>query len=130
MALNQVGLERLNTATTKKIGTRKNLIINGAMQVAQRGTSSTTANTYSTVDRNQIRTSGVDEAPTIAQVDVYLVTNTGDDVYIIRNAPVPAGSSLEIISGSKIIMESSDVLRIRSGTATALDVAVSYLEQT
>jgi hypothetical protein len=27
-------------------------------------------------------------------------------------------------------MESSDVLRIRSGTATALDVAVSYLEQT
>ena len=65
-----------------------------------------------------------------ADVDVYLVTNTGDDVYIIRNAPVPAGSSLEIISGSKIIMESSDVLRIRSGTATALDVAVSYLEQT
>ena len=65
-----------------------------------------------------------------AQVDVYLVTNTGDDVYIIRNAPVPAGSSLEIISGSKIIMESSDVLRVRAGTATALDVSVSYLEQT
>ena len=65
-----------------------------------------------------------------ADVDVYLVTNTGDDVYIIRNAPVPAGSSLEIISGSKIIMESSDVLRVRSGTATALDVSVSYLEQT
>ena len=49
-----------------------------------------------------------------ADVDVYLVTNTGDDVYIIRNAPVPAGSSLEIISGSKIIMESSDVLRSTS----------------
>ena len=65
-----------------------------------------------------------------AQVDVYLVTNTGDDIYIIRNAPVPAGSSLEIISGSKIIMESSDVLRVRAGTASALDVAVSYLEQT
>ena len=46
------------------------------------------------------------------------------------NAPVPAGSSLEIISGSKIIMESSDVLQVRSGTASALDVAVSYLEQT
>ena len=37
--------------------------------------------------------------------DVYLVTNSGDDIYIIRNAPVPAGSSLEIISGSKIIMD-------------------------
>jgi hypothetical protein len=65
-----------------------------------------------------------------ANVDVYLVTNTGDDVYLIRNAPVPAGSSLEIISGSKIIMESSDILRVRSDTASALDASVSYLEQT
>ena len=65
-----------------------------------------------------------------ADVDVYLVTNTGDDVYIIRNAPVPAGSSLEIISGSKIIMQAGDVLRINAGTATALDAAVSYLDQT
>ena len=65
-----------------------------------------------------------------AQVDVFLVTNTGDDVFLIKNAPVPAGSSLEIISGSKIIMESSDVLRVNAGTASALDVSVSYLEQT
>lgn len=65
-----------------------------------------------------------------ANVDVYLVTNTGDDVYLIRNAPVPAGSSLELISGNKVIMESSDVLRARSDTSTALDIAVSYLEQT
>ena len=65
-----------------------------------------------------------------AQVDVFLVTNTGDDVFLIKNAPVPAGSSLEIISGSKIIMESSDVLRVNAGTASALDVSISYLEQT
>ena len=65
-----------------------------------------------------------------ADIDVYLVTNTGDDVYLIRNAPIPAGSSLEIISGSKIIMESSDILTVRSDTGSAVDVAVSYLEQT
>ena len=69
MALNQVGLERLNTATTKKIGTNKNIIINGAMQVAQRGTSSTSAG-YQTVDRFQLVSSGTDEAPTQEQVDV------------------------------------------------------------
>ena len=51
MALSQVGLERLNTATTKKIGTNKNLIINGAMQVAQRGTSNSGLNGYGSVDR-------------------------------------------------------------------------------
>jgi hypothetical protein len=67
---------------------------------------------------------------TSSNVDVYLVTNTGDDVYLIRNAPVPAGSSLELISGNKVIMESSDILRARSDTSTALDIAVSYLEQT
>jgi len=69
MTLNQVGLERLNTATTKKIGTSKNIIINGAMQVAQRGTSST-VDGYGTVDRFKCDHGTVDEAPTQAQVDV------------------------------------------------------------
>ena len=39
------------------------------MQVAQRGTSSTSTG-YQTVDRFQTGTSGVDEAPTHSQVDV------------------------------------------------------------
>jgi hypothetical protein len=69
MALNQVGLERLNTATTKKIGTNKNIIINGAMQVAQRGTSSSTTG-YATVDRWKTDRSGLDESPTFSQADV------------------------------------------------------------
>ena len=47
----------------------RNLIINGAMQVAQRGTSST-ADTYGSVDRFYAFHSGVDEAPTQAQVAV------------------------------------------------------------
>ncbi len=69
MALNQVGLERLNTATTDKIGKNKNIIINGAMQVAARGTSSTSTG-YQTVDRFAISYNGTDEAPTQAQVSV------------------------------------------------------------
>ncbi len=47
----------------------RNLIINGAMQVAQRGTSSTSSGHYS-VDRFKITNTGTDEAPTQAQVDV------------------------------------------------------------
>ena len=73
MALSQVGLERLGTSVTDKIGERKNLIINGAMLVAQRGTSST-SNGYQTVDRFNMNASGTDEAPTQSQVDV----NSGD----------------------------------------------------
>ena len=50
-------------------GKAKNLIINGAMQVAQRGTSSTSQG-YQTVDRVNMGYANVDEAPTQAQVDV------------------------------------------------------------
>ncbi len=64
-----------------------------------------------------------------ADVDVYLESG-GDNVYLLRNAPVPAGSSLEVISGSKIIMEANDKLRIRAGTTNAIDATVSYLDQT
>ena len=52
-----------------QIGGRRNLIINGAMEVAQRGTSSTDSG-YSTIDRISRQVSGTDEAPTFAQVDV------------------------------------------------------------
>ena len=47
----------------------RNLIINGAMQVAQRGTSSTTSG-YGSVDRWNNFHNGTNEAPTQAQVDV------------------------------------------------------------
>ena len=49
--------------------TNKNLIINGAMQVAQRGTSSTSEG-YNTIDRFYVGSGGTDEAQTQAQVDV------------------------------------------------------------
>ena len=47
----------------------RNIIVNGAMNVAQRGTSST-SDGYATVDRFQVSYGGADEAPTQAQVDV------------------------------------------------------------
>ena len=62
-----------------QIGGRRNLVINGAMQVAQRGTSST-SNGYQTVDRYNLNASGVDEAPTIAQVDVSS-SDSGDNPF-------------------------------------------------
>ena len=58
------------TCTTRNTNRQgKNLLNNGAFNIAQRGTSSTTAG-YSTVDRFKCQTSTVDEAPTQAQVDV------------------------------------------------------------
>jgi len=47
----------------------RNILMNGAMLVAQRGTSST-SNGYQTIDRFAVFYSGTDEAPTQAQVDL------------------------------------------------------------
>ena len=47
----------------------RNLVINGAFQVAQRATSST-SNGYTTVDRIKVYYSGTDENPTFSQADV------------------------------------------------------------
>ena len=50
--------------------TNKNLIINGAVNVAQRSSSSTTTNGYATVDRFSKYNSSTDESPSQEQVDV------------------------------------------------------------
>ena len=47
----------------------RNILMNGAMLVAQRGTSST-SNGYQTIDRFAVFYGGTDEAPTQAQVDL------------------------------------------------------------
>lgn len=112
-------------ANTFKIDTKSSLVTDA---VSNTTTNVLTAGASATIILLSVLVSN--KTGSSANVDIYLVTSTGDDVYLIRNAPVPAGSSLEIISGSKIIMESSDVLRARADTATALDISVSYLEQT
>jgi len=65
-----MAVSRINEAglNVNQYGNR-NLIINGAMQVAQRGTSATT-NGYGSVDRFTTAFGGTDESPTQAQVDV------------------------------------------------------------
>ena len=52
-----------------QIGGRRNLVINGAMEVAQRGTASTDQ-LYQTVDRMRLAKSGTDENPTQEQLSI------------------------------------------------------------
>ena len=50
------------------------------------------------------------------------------DVELVTNAPIPAGSSLEMLSGNKIVMETTDSLKLTASGAT--DIAVSIMEIT
>jgi len=64
-------------------------------------------------------------------VDVQLENADGDNVYIVKSAIVPVGSSLVACGGDqKIVMNSSDVLKVTASQASAADVAMSILEIT
>ena len=126
MALNQVGLERLNTATTDKIGERKNLIINGAMQVAQRGTvTGITSSQYAGPDRFRF---GIGSHGTFT---------------VSQDSSAPTGSGLanslkldcttadtSVASGAAVYfqhkLEGRDCQRIKKGTSSAEQLAVQF----
>jgi hypothetical protein len=57
-------------------------------------------------------------------------SNTNDTTYIIKDVPLNLNSSLEVLSGNKIVLQAGDVLQAQSNTTTALDIAVSYMEIT
>jgi len=82
-----------------------------------------TATTYNTVIGIKIANT---TASTQALVDVYITTG-GNNYYLGKTLPVPAGSSLELIEG-KVVIQSGDVLKIVSDTATSLDVWVSTVD--
>ena len=58
-----------------------------------------------------------------------LISSGGTDYFVIKDAPLPLGGSLELIdSGSKIVIQSADVLKAYADTASAVDVLVSYVD--
>ena len=54
------------------------------------------------------------------------------DVYIVKNATIPAGSSLEVMAGNKLVVQNdgsnADVLRVESSRASSLDATITVLE--
>ena len=50
------------------------------------------------------------------------------DVELVTNAPIPSGSSLELLAGNKVVMETTDALKLTASGAT--DITVSIMEIT
>ena len=73
------------------------------------------------------------KASTGVTADVFLDNEDGsNDVYIVKGASIPAGSSLEVMAGNKLVVQNdgsnADVLRVSCGTASSLDATISVLE--
>ena len=50
------------------------------------------------------------------------------DVHLIKNVPIPAGSTLKVISGQKIVAEQNDVVKVYASNASSVDAVLSILE--
>jgi len=57
-------------------------------------------------------------------------TETNANVELVTNAPIPAGGSLETLGGGKLVLQTTDVLKVTSDTASSIDVALSIMEIT
>ena len=73
------------------------------------------------------------KAATGITADVFLDNYDGsNDVYVVKGASIPAGSSLEIMSGNKIVVQNDgttgDVIRVSASTGSSLDATVTVLE--
>jgi hypothetical protein len=62
--------------------------------------------------------------------NVLLIANTSFQAHLIRNAPIPVGSSLVVIGGDqKVVLEAADEMRVKSSASASLSAVVSVLEQ-
>ena len=63
-------------------------------------------------------------------MDVYITGAGGtDDYFIIKDAPIPVGSALQVLDGgAKVVLQSGDILNVKSDTASSADVWVSVVD--
>ena len=105
----------------------RNLIINGAMQVAQRGTSSTTAITSNTFVCDRFRTSGNSQigAVTASQTTTNLPAEFD---HALRYECTTADTSIAAGDhfGISYVPESQDLARIAKGTSSAKPITLSF----
>ena len=66
-------------------------------------------------------------------VDIFIDNEDGsNDVYIVKGASIPAGASLEVMSGNKLVLQNDgtngDNLEALASAASSVDITVSVLE--
>ena len=97
------------------------------------GTTLTAVDSYTVAASTQVTVIGLAVSNTSsAQVLVDATVNDGtNDTYLVKQAPVPSGGALVIIGGDqKVVLETNDSIKVKSDTASSVDVVMSILEIT
>tara|TARA_R100001460_G_scaffold40635_1_gene75889 strand:+ start:987 stop:1337 length:351 start_codon:yes stop_codon:yes gene_type:complete len=67
--------------------------------------------------------------------DVQLVSDTSDTetnetVLLIKDVTIPANTTLEVLTGGKIVIQATDILKIDCSVTAKIDATLSILEIT
>ncbi len=66
---------------------------------------------------------------TSAVVASVYINDGSNDIYLVKDVTIPAGSSLQVLDGgAKFVVQASDALKVISDTASSLDVWVSTVD--
>ena len=72
---------------------------------------------------------------TTVTADVQLVSDTSDTetnetVLLIKDVNIPAGASLELLTGGKVVVQATDIIKIDCSVTAKIDATLSILEIT
>ena len=93
----------------------------------------TTSNVYAVPTSTTTVVIGVTLANTSGQgihVGIGITRASTDDINVLKNVPIPQGSSLEFMQGNKVVLEATDTLTAESDVNNSLDVALTIMEIT
>jgi len=65
---------------------------------------------------------------TLVFINVKINNADGDNAFLVKNAPIPQGGSIEIMNGNKIVLETGDAIEVYSNNANSVDTIVSVME--
>ena len=57
-------------------------------------------------------------------------TETNETVLLAKDISIPSGSTLELLSGGKVVLQTTDILKIDCSVASKIDATLSILEIT
>jgi hypothetical protein len=105
----------------------------GTPEVLYTAPSSTTAIVLGLILTN-VHSSQV-TASVLLSSDTATGVNTGapaanTDAYVLFNAPIPVGSTIEILSGNKVVLQTTDILKIDCNVTDKVSAVLSIMEIT
>ena len=93
----------------------------------------TTSNVYTVPSATTTVVIGVTLANTSGSsinVGVGITRASTDNVNLMKNVPIPQGSSFEFMGGNKVVLEATDTFTAESDVNNSLDVALTIMEIT